>query len=66
MAAGDKSIVLTDKNVKTINGESVSGAGDISTVTPTGTETLTNKTLSEGTNFASDALAKLHATAISF
>lgn len=32
----------------------------------TGTETLTNKTLSEGTNFTSDALAKLHATAISF
>ena len=29
MAAGDKSIVLTDKNVKTINGTSVLGSGDI-------------------------------------
>ena len=45
MATGDKSIVLTDKNVKTINGESVLGSGDISTVTSTGTETLTNKTI---------------------
>ena len=45
MATGDKSIVLTDKNVKTINGKSVLGSGDISTVTSTGTETLTNKTI---------------------
>lgn len=30
MAAGDKMIVLTDKNSKTINGESIIGLGDIS------------------------------------
>ena len=45
MAAGDKSIVLTDKNVKTINGTSLLGSGDVTTVTPTGTETLDNKTV---------------------
>ena len=57
MAAGDKSIVLTDKNVKTINGESVLGNGDITTVTPTGTQTLTNKTISVDNNTVSGIAA---------
>lgn len=63
---GKQNTLVSGTNIKTINGESVLGSGNISTVTSTGTETLTNKTLAEGTNFTSDALAKLHATAISF
>lgn len=49
--------LVSGTNIKTINGESVLGAGDITTLTPTGTQTLTNKTISVDNNTVSGIAA---------
>jgi len=53
----------TDPSADSTNWAQAAGTGD---VTQAGTQTLTNKTLANGTLFQGDALARIQSTALSF